>query len=358
VLPPLSNVARHGISQIRSDHGGSIGGPTPHRHPVRLVIDTDPGIDDAVTLALAARSPELDVLAVTTTYGNATIEATTRNAREVLKLAGRTDITVFAGAVGPLVRELVTAPETHGESGVGFAPVPPVAPVAPAAAAVLLTVLSRTPSPVTLLTLGPLTNLALALQHDEPLVRSRVARHIGMFGTVRAVGNTNRWADFNAWCDPEAAQRVIAAALPTEMVGLDVTRRMILGAGEVEALAASPDPLASWLGRALRFYVEFHRRQERLDGCVVNDVLTVGELLAPGLLQFEQMRLSVDLGAGEHRGHTRVTADGIATRVAMDVDVGRMRTLLRRVFGQAIGPEPAAARYREPPPPSIPGSLS
>ncbi|MBI4420585.1 MAG: nucleoside hydrolase, partial [Gemmatimonadetes bacterium] len=168
--------------------GGSIDSPTPHRHPAGigpLVIDTDPGIDDVVTLALAARSPELDLIAVTTSYGNAMLDASTRNAHEGLRLAGRPDVPVYPGALRPLVRDLVTAPETHGESGVGYAPVSTrlsslvSGPPDPA----VLTALSRATAPVTLVTLGPLTNLALALERDERLARARIARHIGMFGT-------------------------------------------------------------------------------------------------------------------------------------------------------------------------------
>ena len=329
----------------------------------RLIIDTDPGIDDVVTLALAALSPELEIVAVTTTYGNATVDATTRNARAILNLADRSDIPVYAGAARPLVRDLVTAPETHGESGVGYAPVAPLSrfgrgdggegpPLHPTAhPPVLLEQLAHAASPVTLVTLGPLTNLALALNRDADLVRSRVSRHVGMFGTIHAVGNTNRWADFNAWCDPEAADRVLRSGLPTEMIGLDVTRRIILSAQEVEAIAKSGDSLVSWLGQALRFYVEFHRRQERLEGCVVNDVVTVGTLLDPHVLRLVDLLLEVDLDSGGHRGHTRVAPNGSPVRVAMEVDTARMRALLRRVFGNAIGPRPSTARYREPEPP-------
>src|SRR6185503_2789158 len=208
----------------------------------RLVIDTDPGIDDVVTLALAARSPELDIAAITTTYGNATLEATMRNAYDLLRILGRTDIPLHPGADRPLARALVTAPETHGETGVGHAPVRKVIRPPPLSRMLrdnpaLIEALSRAEGPVTLVTLGPLTNLAQALEHDEALVRKRVTRHIGMFGTINAVGNTNRFADFNAWCDPEALDRVLRAGLPTEMVGLDVTRQMVFDADEVERFA-------------------------------------------------------------------------------------------------------------------------
>lgn len=296
-----------------------------------VVIDTDPGIDDVVALALAARSPELEVAAVTTTYGNATLDATTRNARVVLELAGRADITVRPGADRPLMREPVTAPETHGPSGVGYAPVPEARPVV-ADPTVLLDVLAAIDEPVTLVTLGPLTNLAHALEADAQMVRFRVSGHLGMFGNIHERGNTNRWADFNAWSDPEAARAVLRAGLPTVMVGLDVTRRMTVAGTEVARLADSADPLTAWLARALQFYVEFHCAQERLQGCVVNDVLPLGELLSPGLLTLAQLRLDVDLDDGEHRGHTVESPEGAITRVAVQVDIPPMRKLLERVF--------------------------
>jgi len=304
--------------------------------PVPVVIDTDPGIDDVVALALALRSPELDVAAIVTSYGNATLDLTTRNARHLLEMLGRADVPLFPGAERPLIRALVTAPETHGPSGVGHAPVPPASAVEPDPDA-LLRALDGCAGPAVLITLGPLTNLALALERGAPLLRRRVTRHFGMFGSLRERGNTNRWADFNAWCDPEAADRVLDAQLGTVMVGLDVTRRMTFAADEVAGLARSADPLVAWLGAALQFYVEFHRSQGRLDGCVVHDVLPVGELLAPGLLTLAQRRIRVDLDEGEHRGHTVEGPGGMPTAVALGVDIPRMRALLARVFRPGAG---------------------
>jgi inosine-uridine nucleoside N-ribohydrolase len=299
-----------------------------------VIIDTDPGIDDVVALALAARSPELEILAVTTTYGNATLADTTRNAATLLHLVGRPEIAVRPGSDRPLTRPLVTAPETHGPSGVGYAEVPATTAVA-SNPHVLLEVLAEIGTPAVLITLGPLTNLAHALASDPELVHRSVARHIGMFGNIHERGNTNRWADFNAWCDPEAADRVIHDPLETAMVGLDVTRKMTFSAPEVGRFVRSGDPLIAWLGRALEFYVEFHRNQERLDGCVVNDVLPIGELIVPHLLTLAELPLVIDLGDDEHRGHTREHSGGTQTRVALEVDTARMRSLLARVFGQS-----------------------
>ncbi len=296
-----------------------------------LVIDADPGIDDVVTLALAARSPELKIVAVTTTYGNAILADTTRNARTVLELAGRPDVPVHPGADRPLARPLATGAALHGPSGVGYAPVATAPPVAPNPSA-LLDVLASAPEPVTLLTLGPLTNLAHALDRDGPAARRAVHRHIAMLGAFAERGATERLADFNAWADPEAADRVLEARLPTTLVPLDVTRRFTLAAHQVAGWAASANPLTRWLSAALRYYVEAQRAACGLEGCVVHDVLTLGEVLAPGLLSLSYRRIGVDLDAGERRGHTRERDNGVRVEVATEVDVARMRSLLGRVL--------------------------
>ncbi len=299
--------------------------------PIRLVIDTDPGIDDAVTLALAARSPEVEVVAVTTTFGNAALQETTRNARAILALAGRPDIPVHPGSDRPLARRPATGAAMHGPSGVGYAVVTP-APAVPPDPVALLRVLRSMDAPVTLLTLGPVTNLAHALDRDAAAVRRAVARHIAMLGALVERGAPDRFADFNAWADPEAARQVLLARLPTVLVPLDLTRRMALRAEQVARLAASADALTRWLAAALEFSVEAHRAVRGVDGCTVNDVLTLGEVLAPGLLTLAERRIVLDLDDGERRGHTRERENGVPVQVATDVDVKRMRALLARVL--------------------------
>lgn len=299
--------------------------------PVRLIIDTDPGIDDLVTLALAARSPEVNVVAVTTTYGNASLHATTRNARAVLEHAGRADIPVHPGSERPLSRPPVSGAAMHGSSGVGYAEVTAATSVT-ADPAALLRALESVAAPLTLLTLGPLTNLAHALDRDSSAVKRAVACHLAMLGAFSERGAPDRLADFNAWADPEAVHRVLQAGLPTTVVPLEVTRRMILPADHVARLAQSPDRLSRWLAGALRYSVEAHRRIRGVHGCAVNDVLTLGQILVPGLLTVEERRIEVDLDEGERRGHTRVREGGAAIQVATDVDVARMRALLTRVL--------------------------
>ncbi|UCD23221.1 MAG: nucleoside hydrolase [Gemmatimonadota bacterium] len=298
-----------------------------------VIIDTDPGIDDLVALALALRSRSPEILAVTTTYGNAPLATVTRNAEHLLRLAQRSEIPVHPGAGKPLSRPATSAPEMHGDSGIGYAAanLPTPARVAPNEH-VISELLADCPEPITLVTLGPLTNLAHALRDDRRLVSRRIKRHIGMFGCLRRRRSPHRWADFNAWSDPEAAELVVSAQIPTYMVGLDVTRLIIIRAHEVQTLASSSDPLSQWLGDALRFYVMAHRTRSGLEGCYVHDALAIGELLRPGLLRFADEGIEVDLDDGERRGHTRVSTRGDRLHVAVAVDSGLLRSLLDSVL--------------------------
>lgn len=302
--------------------------------PLPIVIDTDPGIDDMLALFLALASPELDVRGISVSYGNTVVENAYRNTVEILRRAGkRTKVGV--GARRPLRRPLAVARETHGESGLGYAGVPP-AGVTLDWVKSLDRLLAEQPEPVTLVTLGPLTSLALAVRREPELVRAKVARHLAMAGNIAAKGNTTRYSEFNAWCDPEALDIVLRAELPTELVGLDVTREALLGSQEASRLAHSGSPEARWIGEALRFYVEFHKQHEGLDGCIVNDVLPVAALLRPAALAFEERRLVVDLEDGDQRGRTRADRGGAAARVAVRVDMGVVRPLLSdRVFRPA-----------------------
>jgi purine nucleosidase len=300
---------------------------------IPVIIDTDPGIDDMLALFLALASPELDVRGISVSYGNTVVENAYRNTVEILRRAERRT-TLGVGARRPLKRPVQVASETHGPSGLGYAELP--------AAGVILDfvkslerLLADQAEPVTLVTLGPLTSLALALRSDAELVRAKVGRHLAMVGNIAAQGNTTPYAEFNAWCDPEALDLVLRAELPTELVGLDVTRQMVLAPQEIARLAQAGggEPRARWMADALRFYVEFHKRAEGLDGCVVNDVLPIAALLQPAVLVFEQQRLVVDLEEGDHRGHTRPDPGGARVRVATRVDVAPARRLLAdRVF--------------------------
>ncbi|PYP18341.1 MAG: hypothetical protein DMD54_05450 [Gemmatimonadetes bacterium] len=290
--------------------------------PLPIIIDTDPGIDDCLALLLALNSPELDVRAISISYGNTGVENAYRNCVEILRRANRR-APIGIGARRPLKRQLEVAADTHGPSGLGYAEVPPAGVILDYVRP-LERLLDAQPEPVTLVTLGPVTSFALVLRANPDLVREKVSRHIAMIGNIEAAGNQTRFSEFNAWCDPEALATVLAAEIPTEIIGLDVTRKLIVRANEVERLAQS----STWLHDALRFYVEFHRKQEGLDGAVVNDVLAIAYLLQPEVLTFSDLRISVDLGDGQSRGRTKLDPKGSFARVAMDVQTPPVRRLL------------------------------
>ena len=301
-----------------------------------LVIDTDPGIDDSLALILAARARAARLLAVSASYGNTTLDNTARNARLVLQRAGSA-APVFAGADRPLARPLVTAKETHGGDGLGDHTPPPAPAVRPTSTSIL-DALRAAGGPVTLVTLGPLTNLALALRNDPALLRSRVTRHVAMGGNIAAAGNCGALAEFNVWCDPEAAAEVFAARLggATELVGLDVTRRVVIPAPAVHKLASHQDADARWLGRLLGFYVRFHAEYEGLPGAVMNDPLAVALALEPSWGSAETLPLTVDLAQATGRGETRVGGPGDPpVTVYRGVNVGPVHELLLEyLFGR------------------------
>ena len=303
-----------------------------------VVIDTDPGIDDCLALLLALSSPELDVRGISVSYGNTVVENAYRNVVEILrrlKSHPPPRLPVGVGARRPLKRQLAVAADTHGPSGLGYAELPPAGVILDFVKP-LDRLLAAQPEPVTLVTLGPVTSLALALRADPALVRDKVARHIAMIGNIEAAGNTTKYSEFNAWCDPEALAIVLAAEIPTEMVGLDVTRKLVVRANEVERLSET----APWLYDALRFYVEFHRKQEGLEGAVVNDVLAIAYLLQPDVLTFSDLRLAVGLDDGVNRGRTRLDPKGSLARVAMEVHPAPVRRLLfERVLPALAGAE-------------------
>ena len=291
---------------------------------IPIIIDSDPGIDDCLALLLALNSPELDVRGISISYGNTVVENAYRNAVEILrKVKKPVRVPLAIGARRPLKRQLQVADDTHGPSGLGYADVPPAGVILDYVRP-LERLLEAQPEPVTLVTLGPVTSLALVLRGNPGLVRERVGRHVAMIGNIEAAGNQTRCSEFNAWCDPEALRAVLAAEIPTEMIGLDVTRKVIIKGNEVGRLAHN----SPWLHDALRFYVEFHKKQEGLDGAVINDVLAIAYLIQPGVLTFSDLRLTVDLDDGPSRGRTRLDARGSFTRVALQVRPPPVRRLL------------------------------
>jgi purine nucleosidase/pyrimidine-specific ribonucleoside hydrolase len=301
--------------------------------PALVLIDCDPGLDDALALMLAVASPELHVLGVTTVAGNQTVDRTTRNALQVLELAGRPDIPVAAGADRPLVGELVVAADAHGESGLGEAelPVPSVSASEQHAVDFLAEHLARAGEPLTLVALGPLTNIALLLRRYPDAVE-RLERLVLMGGAI-GEGNMTASAEFNIWLDPEAATVVFEAGLDVTMVGLDVTNRAVLRPEDAAALrgAGRAGQVAAAM---LEFYLGFYLDAYDHGGAPIHDALAVAHLIRPGILTTLNRRVDIEVGWGLCRGRTvvdmrrRVSGPKPNARVAVDVDATAFRELL------------------------------
>lgn len=224
-----------------------------------VILDCDPGHDDAIALILALASPELKVLAVTTSAGNQTQEKTLNNALRILTLLGRDDIPVAAGAPKPLARELIIADNVHGESGLDgpTLPDPAFAPQAMTALELMVKCLRESPEPVTLVPTGPLTNIALLLA-AYPELKPNIARIVLMGGAAGA-GNWTPAAEFNIYVDPEAADMVFQSGIPITMCGLDVTHEAQVMDEDIARVRAIANPVARCVAGLLDFFMIYHR---------------------------------------------------------------------------------------------------
>ncbi|GAA2684220.1 MULTISPECIES: nucleoside hydrolase [Actinosynnema] len=296
-----------------------------------LIIDTDPGVDDAFALALAAASPEVDLIGVTTVFGNVGLEHTTRNALGLLALLGRPDVPVAAGADRPLVHAQPSRSSAHGSDGLsGFAGTLPQAgaPDARDAVGLLADLLNESDRPVVIAPVGPLTNIALLLA-AHPSLKPKIARLVVMGGAIGA-GNISPRAEFNAWCDPEAARRVLVVEdVPTTLVPMDLTMRCSVDGPWLDAVGA-----ASEVGRVLvgltADYREAYRGLLGWDGMALHDAVAVAEAVRPGLLTTRWLPVEVDCGYGPGRGSLLVderlhARDAGRVDVAVDVDVDGLR---------------------------------
>ena len=271
--------------------------------PAPIILDCDPGHDDAIALLLALASPELELLGVTTTYGNQTLEKTTANALRVLELVGRTDVPVAAGADRPLERELVLAAHVHGESGLD-GPVLPEAggtPTSDDAVAFIGEQVAAAREPVTIVATGPLTNLArlLAAHGTDGIGR------IVLMGGAIAEGNFTPAAEFNIWCDPEAAAAVFASGLDVTMMGLDVTHQALLGPAVEERLRAA-GRVGSFVADLNVYFTRYHRDTYGWDGAPIHDAVTVAYVIRPDLVQTRHRNVQVELESELCRGRTVV----------------------------------------------------
>lgn len=260
-----------------------------------IIIDCDPGHDDAIALILALASPKLNVLAVTTSAGNQTPDKTLRNALRILTLLGRHDIPVAGGAPKPLLRELIIADNVHGESGLDgpALPEPGFAPQALTAVELMAKTLRASAEPVTLVPTGPLTNIALLLS-AHPELKAKIARIVLMGGSA-GPGNWTPAAEFNIYVDPEAAEMVFGAGVPITMCGLDVTHAAQVMDEDIERIRAITNPIASTVAELLDFFMIYHRDPKwGFVGAPLHDPCTIAWLLRPELFTGIECHVSVE----------------------------------------------------------------
>ncbi|MEH1164152.1 nucleoside hydrolase [Micromonospora sp. CPCC 205539] len=315
-----------------------------------VLLDCDPGIDDMVAILIAVASPEVELVGVTTVGGNVGIDTTTRNALDVLALAGRADIPVARGADRPYLRSLADRAESvHGDNGLGGVTLPTSGadPVDATALELIVETVRAATEPVTLVATGPLTNVA-HLFAVHPAVASRLARLVVMGGSIGA-GNRTPAAEFNIWADPEAAYRVLTEPglprpVPTTLVGLDVTYRTAYGPDDLRRLR-SAGAVASLCADALDGYLSAYRRDHGMDVVPLHDPLAMAEAIRPGLVTADPAHVEVDTTTGPSRGNTLVDLRGLlrqpTAEMAVDVDVpSALEFITSRL--ESLGPRAAA----------------
>src|SRR3954453_14388541 len=271
--------------------------------PTPVIIDCDPGHDDAMALLLALASPELEIVAVTTVAGNQTLDKVTANAIRVLDVAQAHDIPVAAGADRALVHPAGVASDVHGETGLDGPDLPPPSRAPEPMHAVEMLAAKLRERPLTLIPTAPLTNIALLLAM-YPDLKPRIER-IVLMGGAHGHGNTTPAAEFNIWVDPEAAHRVFTSGLDITMVGLDVTHRAMLSAARADALRGT-GRTGDAFADLHAFYRQFHLKVYGHDDTPVHDALAVGYVIDESLLTTQTLKTEIDVTLGPCRGRTVV----------------------------------------------------
>lgn len=272
----------------------------------KIIIDTDPGQDDAVAILLALASPELDVLGVTAVAGNVPLPLTEKNARIVCELAGRPDLPVFAGADAPLKRKLVTAEHVHGKTGLDGPALPdPSVPLqAPHAVDFLIDTLRDHPEgDITLVPIGPLTNIALAFDRAPDII-GKVAEIVLMGGAYFEVGNITPAAEFNIYVDPEAAEIVFRSGVPLTVMPLDVTHKALTTRARVDAFRRLGNRTGEMVAAWTDFFERFDKEKYGQEGAPLHDPCTIAHLLDPDLFTGRHVNVEIETTSDLTRGMT------------------------------------------------------
>ena len=291
-----------------------------------VLIDCDPGHDDAVAILLGLSRTEWRVDAITTVAGNQFLPKTTRNALTVLTVAGRTDVPVYAGCQGPMERELHVAESVHGESGLdGPTDLPePAAQARPEHAVdFLIGYLDAASRPVTLIPTGPLTNVGTMLAR-RPDLAGKLERIVLMGGAV-GEGNVTPSAEFNVWADPEAARIVFRAGAPVTMIGLDVTHRALVPEADFEVIRSWSGPVCELVADLLQYFVRYHRKVYGFDGVPIHDACAVAAALRPEIVATRHLHVDVETAGELTTGRTVVDLWGVTGNppnadVALEID--------------------------------------
>ncbi|HHJ4607183.1 TPA: pyrimidine-specific ribonucleoside hydrolase RihA [Raoultella ornithinolytica] len=299
-----------------------------------IILDCDPGHDDAIAMVLALASPELDVKAITASAGNQTPDKTLRNVLRMLTLLGRQDIPVAGGARKPLMRELIIAENVHGESGLDgpALPEPDFTPQACTAVELMAKTLRESSQPVTIVATGPQTNVALLL-NSHPELHDKIAR-IVLMGGAMVLGNWQPAAEFNIYVDPEAAEIVFQSGIPVVMAGLDVTHRAQIHGLDIERFRQVGNPVATIVAELLDFFMEYHKDAKwGFTGAPLHDPCTIAWLLKPELFTSVERWVGVETQGKYTQGMTVVdyyflTGKQPNTTVLLDIDRERFVDLL------------------------------
>lgn len=293
----------------------------------KLIYDTDPGIDDALGMLLLAAAPEIDLLAITVTHGNTSQEKCLRNALRLAELCGLEKVPVARGAQEPLVKELTVAEETHGDGGLGYAQLPEskLQPTLESAHDLIIRLVNENPGEITLLCVGPMTNIALALL-KKPQIARQIKRVVSMGGAIHYPGNATPQAEYNVFCDPEAFQIVLNAGIDFTLVPLDVTYKCLFTTEHLLRIDRASTQVKDFIKDSTRFYMEFHAEYQGIQGCAINDPLAAAILLKPELVKYRDYFVSVELESPSSKAKT--IADHFDAlkkqpnaKVAMEVDV-------------------------------------
>jgi purine nucleosidase len=304
--------------------------------PRRIIIDTDPGQDDAIAILLAVASPEVEVVAITTVAGNVPQPLVTDNALALLALAGREDIGVYRGCERPLLRPLFTAEYVHGPTGVDGADLPdPTVPVRSTHAVdhIIETCLAGDDHTLTLCPIGPLTNIAMAIA-KAPAIVPKIAEILWMGGAFDEPGNTTEVAEFNAYVDPHAAHIVFTSEIPLTIFPLDVTHRALMYPHHVEALADHETPVADAAAGMIRFYERYDIDKYEIPGAPMHDPCVIAYCIDPTIFSGALRHVEVDTTHEATIGNTYIDDAGEPNAtVIVDVDADRFFDLVVRRIG-------------------------